>query len=102
MTIAPSAVWVNGERRGAEGPHVSAHDRGFTLGDGAFETMRVWNGAAFRLERHLARLERALGVLAIPVPPALGAWVVNAIAAAPADAAVRLTVSRGAGTGVGV
>jgi branched-chain amino acid aminotransferase len=96
--IAETVVWVNGERQAEESGHLSARDRGFTLGDGVFETMRARNGTIFRLDRHLARLDRALAVLAIPAPRQLREWVIGAAAAAgAAEAAIRLTVTRGPG-----
>jgi branched-chain amino acid aminotransferase len=99
--VAPTVVWVNGERQSDDGPHVSARDRGLTLGDGVFETMRARDGTVFRLGRHLARLERSLMVLEIPAPPGLHAWVVDAARsagdAAGRDASIRLTVTRGTG-----
>lgn len=95
---AATAVWVNGARLDAGGAHVSARDRGLTLADGAFETMRLYGGHALRLEQHLARLDRTLGALEIPAPPALRAWVGAALAeAAGRDAGMRLTVTRGVG-----
>ena len=63
------AVWVNGERQPPDGPHVSARDRGLTLADGVFETMRAYDGTVFRLDRHLARLAQALAALEIPRRP---------------------------------
>ena len=95
--VAHTVVWINGERRADEGPHVSARDRGLTLGDGVFETMRARGGTIFRLGRHLARLERSLTVLEIPVPPELHEWVDDAARKAGDDASIRLTVTRGAG-----
>jgi hypothetical protein len=59
-------VWVNGERCDSSSPHVSARDRGLTLADGLFETMRVRRGQVFRLDRHLARLRDGLFALGIP------------------------------------
>ena len=35
---------------------VSADDRGFTVGDGVFETMTARNGQIFALDRHIKRL----------------------------------------------
>lgn len=98
------AVWINGRRQTAEGAHLSARDRGFTLADGVFETMRAVNGTVFRLERHLARLSHALEVLDIGVPRELHAWVQegevgDVLTASFRDAAVRLTVTRGPGAG---
>jgi branched-chain amino acid aminotransferase len=75
-------------------------DRAFQLGDGVFETLRVRRGVPIELGGHLRRLRAGLATLEIPL-----AWsdadVAAAIAAAvavnaPGDAAVRVTVSRGA------
>jgi branched-chain amino acid aminotransferase len=93
-------VWVDGERLPSDGAHISARDRGLTLADGVFETMRAHNGNVFRLEQHLTRIEGALRVLAIPAPAELRDWVASAIRGAHApDASVRLTVTRGVGPG---
>jgi branched-chain amino acid aminotransferase len=99
-------VWVNGVRHAPGAPHVSAFDRGLTLADGVFETMRVYGGAVFRLDRHLARLAGALDALAIAPAAGVRDAVLAAVADAAAgdprlgDAAVRVTVTRGAGDGV--
>jgi branched-chain amino acid aminotransferase len=93
-------VWVDGRRQPFEGPHVSARDRGFTLADGVFETMKARNGKVFRIEQHLTRLAGALRTLSIPAPAELREWVDAALHAAPAgDAGVRLTVTRGVAAG---
>lgn len=68
-------------------------DRGFTLGDGAFETMRSRDGRIHRLDAHLARLRAALQKLRIPEPPDLEARLLAA--AGPGERALRLTVTRG-------
>lgn len=94
------SIWVNGRRASPDAAHVSARDRGFTLADGLFETMRVESGVAFRLDRHLARLARGLNVLRIPLVPAIEEWVQIACREAPPGAAsIRLTVTRGVGAG---
>ena len=93
-----AAVWVNGKRQPATALHVSARDRGLTLADGLFETMRAHDGAVFRLDRHLARLQRSLATLAIAAPPDLRDWVLAAVPdAAEGAASIRLTVTRGVG-----
>ncbi len=45
---------------------VSAEDRGFLYGDGLFETVRVEDGRARFLDRHLRRFERSARGLAFP------------------------------------
>jgi branched-chain amino acid aminotransferase len=108
MTAAPAAapaerlsaaVWVNGVRQPAGAAHLSALDRGFTLADGVFETVRVYDGAAFRLDAHLDRLARAAAALEIGIPPQLRETAVAAVAAGPRSASLRITVSRGPGAG---
>src|SRR5712691_1331141 len=97
MTVS---LWVNGERLSSDGRHLSASDRGLTLADGVFETMRARGGAVFRLDRHLARLVQALVALEIPVQPELRDWVLDAArASGDCDVSVRLTVTRGVGPG---
>ena len=99
-TSSAPTIWVNGVCRSAEDAQVSARDRGFTLADGLFETMRVRHGRVFRLDRHLARLHRGLMALEIPEVPELREWVRCAVDThSSPDAGVRLTVTRGAGPG---
>lgn len=47
---------------------VSALDHGLTVGDGVFETLKVEQGRAFALTRHLRRLDRSAEVLGLKVP----------------------------------
>ncbi len=78
---------------------VDPRDRGFTLGDGLFETMRVRGGAVLRIERHLSRLRAGaavLGLSPLPKDEDLTDAIARTLAAnGLTDAAVRLTVSRG-------
>lgn len=98
--IAP-VISIDGHDVDPTIPHLSALDRGFTLADGLFETMRVYGGVIFRLDEHLARLERGASALRLFVPPSLRAMVQNTLRSAVdqglRDASVRLTVSRGPG-----
>lgn len=95
---------VNGQPIAADAAHVSALDRGFTLGDGLFETMRAAGQRVFRWPWHLARLRAGAAVLGLPVDDLpLAAHVDLALAkAALPEAVVRLTVSRGVAPGRGV
>ena len=45
---------------------MSMTDDGVARGDGAFETVGVWNGRAFRLDDHLARLTTSLRAVGLP------------------------------------
>ena len=98
-------VYVNGRLYPEDQPHLSALDRGFTLGDGLFETMRAAGGRVFRWEDHLARLRRGAEVLAISLPGEIA--LCDAVAAAlehrtGEPSLVRLTVTRGVDVGRGV
>lgn len=95
--------WVNGLAVDPSAPALSVSDRGFTLGDGCFETMRAYEGVIFRLDDHLERLAQTAHTLRIPLPPHLDETVSDALRtlrSIEGDAAVRLTVSRGVGAGV--
>lgn len=94
-------LWVDGRPADASRPAVSAFDRGFTLADGLFETMRAYNGTVFRVDRHLERLATGASVLGIAVPDHVPVTIAAAAEALRrrgwADAALRLTLSRGVG-----
>jgi branched-chain amino acid aminotransferase len=93
-------AWVDGDLLPADAPALSVSDRGFQLGDGVFETLRVRRGVPIELDLHLRRLREGLAVLEIPLSRSdtevAGAISVTVAMNAPADAAVRVTVSRGA------
>ncbi|MGF6230138.1 branched-chain amino acid aminotransferase [Inquilinus ginsengisoli] len=93
--------WLNGRLLAAAAARIDPADRGFTLGDGLFETIRVRDGAAVWLDRHLARLAEGSAALGIPArfgDAALAEACAAVIAAEAIEAGVlRLTVSRGAG-----
>ncbi len=82
---------------------ISALDRGFVYGDGLFETVRTYAGEPFALAEHLRRLARSARVFRIPFEADPEYWrprvrrCLRANGLAADDAAVRLTVSRGAG-----
>jgi branched-chain amino acid aminotransferase len=72
-------AWVNGELLAdPEAPVLSVFDHGLTVGDGVFETVKVVDGQAFALTRHLARLQRSAEGLGLDIPPA--ADLENAVA----------------------
>ena len=82
-------------------------DRGFTLGDGLFETLAARDGAPAHLAAHLARLREAAAALFLPVP-AGDREIADAMAGVlircgldKGAASLRLTLSRGvAGRGL--
>jgi D-amino acid aminotransferase len=83
---------------------ISALDRGFLYGDGLFETVRAYRGRPFGLPQHLARLASSARAFRIPFTRDSAYWrpriarLLHANSLAMTDAAVRLTVSRGAGS----
>ena len=94
-----SMVWLSGCIVAASQARIDPADRGFTLGDGLFETIRAACGEPLHVARHLARLREGAEVLRIPVPyddeeldtalrEVLGANELT-------DAALRLTLTRG-------
>jgi branched-subunit amino acid aminotransferase/4-amino-4-deoxychorismate lyase len=58
-------VILNGELVPRNEARISIDDRGFLLGDGAFETLRVYHGTPFLLDEHLGRLFASLRLLRI-------------------------------------
>lgn len=65
-------IWIGEGNLGSLVPQdealVSVLDHGFTVGDGVFETMKVVDGRAFALSRHLRRLDRSAASLGLTVP----------------------------------
>ena len=91
-------VWLDGRFAEAEAARIDPADRGFLLGDGAFETMRVEAGAIRRWDRHRARLASALELLEIEAPDWAEAERAARLLAEEEglpDAVARLSVSRG-------
>jgi len=95
-------IFVNGRFLPAATPAILASDRGFTLGDGLFETMRASGGRIWYLPLHMGRLARGAAVLKIPVNvESLARAIVRTLAAndlMQAEATVRVTLSRGRST----
>jgi branched-chain amino acid aminotransferase len=66
--VTEPPIWLNGSLVAADDASITALDHGVTVGDGVFETMRVYKGTAFALRRHLDRLERSAAGLGLPLP----------------------------------
>jgi branched-chain amino acid aminotransferase len=81
--------------------HIGLTDRGLTLGDAVFETMRVRDGRVIDIDAHLARLKAAFAGLGFPAVPdlrALSDALENTRAAnGIVEGVLRLTVTRGGG-----
>jgi D-alanine transaminase len=67
-------VFLNGEFVALEDAKVSVLDRGFIFGDGVYEVVPVYSRVPFRLDEHLARLERSLEAVQIRNPHARADW----------------------------
>ena len=61
-------VWMNGALTSLEEAAVSPLDHGLVVGDGVFETLRVYGGVPFALTRHLARLRASAEGLGLVAP----------------------------------
>ena len=59
---------INGTRTPLADARLGVTDDGVARGDGAFETVGVWGGHAFRLADHLDRLAQSLAAIALPPP----------------------------------
>lgn len=60
---------VNGVASPLEQASLALTDAGVARGDGAFETVGVWDGAPFRVDDHLERLDRSLSAIGLPAAP---------------------------------
>jgi branched-chain amino acid aminotransferase len=94
-------AWVNDDW--ADAPAIDARDRGFSLGDGLFETI-LWDGVRLRrFPRHVARLHASAAALGLPQPPderrlgEIAAELLRRNDLLPSPAAVRITWSAGVG-----
>ena len=96
-------IFINGRILPGEDAFIRADDRGFTLGDGIFETMRAQAGRIHCMEAHFERLRRSADRLRIPLTlgyPELAGALINTLVANDldtGDAALRLTLTRGPG-----
>jgi len=98
---SPSMCWLNGELMPAEHAFIPVNDHGLLYGDGVFEGIRFYKRRAFRLQRHLQRLQLSARAIALAIPLSveeLTAVIERLIDAfADDDGYIRLTVTRGAG-----
>lgn len=103
MVDRPLILLLNDCLVSAARARIAALDRGFLYGDGLFETVRTYQGRPFALDRHLRRLARSARVFRIPFEHSPAYWeprirrLLRANRLLAEDAAVRLTISRGAG-----
>jgi D-alanine transaminase len=68
-------VFLNGKFMPIEEAKVPVLDRGFIFGDGIYELVPVYSRAPFRIEGHLARMERSLSEVKIANPYSRAEWI---------------------------
>ena len=92
-------VYLNGSLMPRSQASISALGYGFLYGFGLFETMRVYGGQVFRLDRHLSRLARSAEILGLPIGALdIEDAVMDTIHANKlSDARIRITISIGEG-----
>jgi branched-chain amino acid aminotransferase len=61
-------AWIDGALVALEDARVSVLDHGLVVGDGVFETMRVYDGVPFAWTRHIARLRNSAEGLGLALP----------------------------------
>lgn len=98
MSSGENIIWLNGRLIPASETCISPLDRGLTLGDGVFETLRTYGGKPFAVARHWRRLVHSCEVMGLAVPTHdafANAMSLTLTANALLDARVRFTVTRG-------
>ncbi len=72
--LVAKIIYVNGRYLPWANAQVHAEDRGFQFGDAVYEVCEVRDGRLIDETRHMARLERSLTELKIPLPMTAAAW----------------------------
>lgn len=102
-TVTVGKVWLDGKLLDPSDATVAIVDHGLTVGDGAFETLKVIDGVPFALTRHLRRLRHTLDLLGLALDrdEAELASAASAVSASGGDdaaaGALRITVTSGTG-----
>jgi D-alanine transaminase len=60
-------IYLNGQFISPEHAAIETTDRGFLLSDGIFETIPLYHGKPFSLEKHWARLKKSADLLELPI-----------------------------------
>ncbi len=61
-------LWLNGAMVSDSEARIAPSDHGFLVGDGVFETLRVYAGVPFAWGRHRLRLEHSAAALGLSLP----------------------------------
>jgi branched-chain amino acid aminotransferase len=101
-----ATVNVNGRVSDQANAVVSVFDHGFLYGEGVYETLRTYNGQPFLFDRHMRRLRKSAGMLALGIPltdPQIETRFMETVRAAglgdsrDREAYIRILVTRGVG-----
>lgn len=74
-SLPDTLCYLNGEFSSLQDAKISVLDRGFIFGDGVYEVLPAYGGRIFRLEQHLARLDRSLAELRMSNPLPREQWL---------------------------
>jgi D-alanine transaminase len=92
-------VFLNGKFMPIDEARVPVLDRGFIFGDGVYELIPVYSRVPFRMDEHLARLERSLAAVRIRNPYSRAEWrdiILQLVAKQPfEDQGIYFQVTRG-------
>ena len=91
-------AWIDGGLVPLADAHLSVLDHGVVVGDGVFETLRVYRGVPFAWTRHIARLRVSADALGLALPDTADLrTAADAVIAANGldDARLRITVTGG-------
>ena len=94
-------VYFNGEFMPKNEVKISPDDRGFLLGDGAYEVMRSYNGFLFKAREHILRMDQSLEKLRLMNPfkgdiKGIGEKLIQDNNLQDSDATFYIQVTRGA------
>ncbi len=100
MNATVPIVWLSGRFLPLADAAISPLDRGFLFADAVYEVIPVYAGRPFLFKEHLARLDRSLNAIGMPMPMATNDWadVIRTLVDKNkiSDGMVYLHVSRGA------
>jgi branched-chain amino acid aminotransferase len=92
-------VFLNGQYVDINNANISIFDRGFSYGDGLFETMRSYSGHIFQLDLHLKRFFKSTQDIFITVPynPEQLSEIISEVINKNGlkEAIIKLTITRG-------
>ncbi len=66
--LMKNLAWIDGRVSDLSEAKVSIEDRGYLLGDGVYEVIRIYNGRPFYLNAHLDRLQNSAAAIRLSIP----------------------------------